>query len=63
MATIVRGQNQRLSIARMLYADPQILVLDEATSALDPSVEHEILDDLSNIRGSKPIFITHRPQP
>lgn len=56
------GQNQRLSIARMLYADPQILVLDEATSALDPSVEHEILDDLSNIRGSKPIiFITHRP--
>jgi ATP-binding cassette, subfamily B, bacterial PglK len=55
------GQKQRLSIARALYHDPEILVLDEATSSLDVATEGEILDSLHNIKGKKTIIIiTHR---
>jgi len=55
------GQKQRLSIARALYHDPEILVLDEATSSLDVTTESEILDSLHNIKGKKTIIIiTHR---
>lgn len=55
------GQKQRLSIARALYHDPEILVLDEATSSLDVTTEGEILDSLHNIKGKKTIIIiTHR---
>ena len=55
------SQKQRLSIARALYHDPEILVLDEATSSLDVTTESEILDSLHNIKGKKTIIIiTHR---
>jgi ABC-type multidrug transport system fused ATPase/permease subunit len=60
-ATLSGGQCQRLNIARMLYLDAQILILDEATSALDVQTEKEILYDLNNLRGTRPvIFVTHR---
>lgn len=55
------GQLQRIGIARVLYAQPKVLVLDESTSALDAQTEIEILDTLDRLRsGITIIAIAHR---
>jgi ABC-type bacteriocin/lantibiotic exporter with double-glycine peptidase domain len=55
------GQLQRLGIARVLYAEPKVLVLDESTSALDAQTEIEILDTLDRLgRNITIIAIAHR---
>ncbi len=36
------GERQRLSLARTLLRQPQVLILDEATSALDNETERAI---------------------
>lgn len=56
-----QGQKQRLSIARALYTEPDILILDEATSSLDLKTEDEICEVLNNLKGEKTIIvIAHR---
>jgi peptide/nickel transport system ATP-binding protein len=56
------GMGQRVMIAMMLVAEPEILIADEATSALDVSVQNSvlaILDRLVAERGMGLIFISH----
>ena len=56
------GMGQRVMIAMMLVAEPDVLIADEPTSALDVTVQNEvlrILDDLVRERGMGLIFISH----
>tara|TARA_B100000902_G_scaffold389197_2_gene435961 strand:+ start:5266 stop:6945 length:1680 start_codon:yes stop_codon:yes gene_type:complete len=52
------GQMQRLSLARALYHNPQLLVLDEFTSNLDKITEEKILNEISGIKITK-VIISH----
>ncbi len=57
------GEKQRLSIARALLRNPDILVFDEATSSLDSITEDEItstIKDVSEIKDQMTILIAHR---
>jgi subfamily B ATP-binding cassette protein MsbA len=59
--TLSEGQKQRLSIARALVKDPDILILDEPTSALDSMTEKSIFDALpSQVSGKTLIVASHR---
>jgi peptide/nickel transport system ATP-binding protein len=56
------GMGQRVMIAMMLIAEPDLLIADEPTSALDVTVQNEvlrILDDLVRDRGMGLIMISH----
>ena len=55
------GQLQRVSIARALYNDPQLIIFDEATSALDGATERAIQQTIESLRGKITIvIIAHR---
>ncbi len=57
------GEKQRLSIARALLRNPEILVFDEATSSLDSLTEEEItktIRQVSSHTNHMTILIAHR---
>lgn len=58
------GEKQRISLARSIYKDSDLLVLDEFTSALDTELEKEIVENIKEISKDKIILIiTHRKEP
>ena len=55
------GQKQRLSIARMIIKNPNIVILDEATSSLDKENEKTVLFNIIKKFKNKTIFfVTHK---
>jgi ATP-binding cassette subfamily B protein len=57
------GEKQRLSIARALLRQPQLLVFDEATSSLDSLTEEEIsrtIHEVATNQEAVTILIAHR---
>lgn len=55
------GQRQRLAIARMILADPKVVILDEATSALDTETEHRLHSALADfLKNRTTLIVAHR---
>lgn len=55
------GERQLLSFARLILADPRIIVLDEATSHVDTQTEREVQESLKALlKGRTSFVIAHR---
>lgn len=55
------GQRQLISFARVLLADPKILILDEATSSIDTETEELLQEGLEELlKGRTSFVIAHR---
>ena len=53
------GEKQRISIARSLLKNAQVLLVDEATAALDAQTAHQVSHALLDLSGMTRIVVTH----
>jgi polar amino acid transport system ATP-binding protein len=60
-AELSGGQAQRVSIARALAMDPDVILFDEPTSALDPELTREVLEVMKKLAlgGMTMLVVTH----
>ncbi|QSZ67779.1 amino acid ABC transporter ATP-binding protein [Methanofollis aquaemaris] len=60
-AELSGGQAQRVSIARALAMDPDVILFDEPTSALDPELTREVLEVMKSLarQGMTMLVVTH----
>jgi polar amino acid transport system ATP-binding protein len=60
-AELSGGQAQRVSIARSLAMNPEVMLFDEPTSALDPELTSEVLDVMRNLAsgGMTMLVVSH----
>jgi ABC-type multidrug transport system fused ATPase/permease subunit len=55
------GQRQRIALARVLLADPHILIFDEPTSSVDADTERRMQQAMETVREGRTTFvIAHR---
>jgi lipooligosaccharide transport system ATP-binding protein len=61
IASLSGGMKRRLSIARALVNDPEVLFLDEPTTGLDPQARHLVWDRLKRLlaQGKTIVLTTH----
>lgn len=60
-AQLSGGQAQRVSIARALAMDPEVMLFDEPTSALDPELKREVMEVMKKLaeQGMTCLVVTH----
>ena len=60
-AQLSGGQAQRVSIARALAMDPEVMLFDEPTSALDPELKREVMEVMRKLaaQGITCLVVTH----
>ena len=60
--TLSGGEARKVSLARAMATNPEILFLDEPFSALDPVIREALIDDLEQVireTGTTALFVTH----